>query len=153
MWVRPWAHSERIFVPSGGTRAKSESGFFGPGIFCVNVNVVRLPAASTRRSLFTSPEAAARSVTDFGSPPARGVSVSSVRPASRAAARGATREERFGRLQEHERQARALLGSQRPHDELTVGRDELAAGLAVEREDLSLRPVVIEADRSEERRV
>ena len=39
-------HSVRIFVPSGGARAKSESGRFGPDIFCVNVNVVRLPAAS-----------------------------------------------------------------------------------------------------------
>jgi hypothetical protein len=76
-------------VPSGGTRTKSVSGRFDPDIFCVNVNVVRLPAASTRTSLFTSPEEAARSVSDFGSPPLRGVKVSSVKPVSVATARAA----------------------------------------------------------------
>ena len=46
-------------MPAGGARAKSESGRFGPDIFCVNVNAVRLPAATTKTSLFTSPVAAA----------------------------------------------------------------------------------------------
>ena len=76
-------------MPAGGTRAKSESKRFGPDIFCMNVNAVRLPAASTRMSLFTSPVAAARSVSDFGSAPALGVSVSSTRPLSVGAARAA----------------------------------------------------------------
>ena len=132
-------------MPAGGARAKSESGRFGPDIFCVNVNAVRLPAASTRTSLFTSPVAAARSVRDFGSAPARGVSVSSTRPVSvGGGARRVAREERVGRLEEDERQPRALLRLQRPHDDLPVGRHVLAASLPVEREDLPLGSVVVE---------
>ncbi len=73
-------------MPSGGTSAKSESGRFAPEIFCVNVNVVRLPAASRRTSRFTSPVAAtATSEADLSAPGFFGVSVTSTRPLSAGA--------------------------------------------------------------------
>ena len=133
-------------MPAGGTRAKSESGSLRPGHFLrererravargVHEDEPFHLARSRReeRDRFRIP-AGARRQRELGQ---AGV--------PRGGARRVAREERLGRLQEHERQACDLLGAQRPHDELPVRRDELAAGLAVEREDLSLRPVVIEA--------
>jgi hypothetical protein len=142
-----FAQSPTTRVPFGGTRSKSERGRFFAGSIFVNVNVVRFSSASRTTRRFSSPDgvASADDGLQLRLAARRERQLEEALPVRLHDGREPVEDLRR-RLQEEEREPLLLRGRERLPHHLPVGGDVLVGRPAVERVELPLRSVVVEAE-------